>query len=53
MQKSKRRKGDPSTGGPCGSWVPAPKVKASTAWKIHTPKSAWFGPVTVTKVVGA
>lgn len=34
----------------CGSWSNAPRVKASSAWKTHTPKSRYFGPVTVTQV---
>lgn len=51
MKKSSKRKGDPGTlGSPCGSWTPGAKVRAAQPWRIHTPRSRWFGPVTVTKV---
>ena len=50
----KRRKGEGiPTGGPCGSWTPAGKVRAAQPWKIHTPRSRWFSEVTVTKAVTA
>jgi hypothetical protein len=35
---------------PTGSWSVDRKTRAAVAWRIHTPKSRWFGPVTVTKV---
>ena len=35
---------------PTGSWAVDRKTRAAVAWRIHTPKSRWFGPVTVTKV---
>ena len=35
---------------PTGSWSIDRKTRAATAWRIHTPRSRWFGPITVTKV---
>ena len=35
---------------PTGSWNVDRKTRAAVAWRIHTPKSRWFGPVTVTRV---
>lgn len=54
LKKTSKRKGDPGTlGSPCGSWVPAGKIRAAQPWKIHTPRSRWFSEVTVTKAVTA
>jgi hypothetical protein len=46
----KHKKTKQSLGGPCGSWTPSGKVRAAQPWKVHTPRSQWFGPVTVTRV---
>lgn len=35
---------------PTGSWSIDRKTRAAVAWRIHTPRSRWFGPITVTKV---
>ena len=35
---------------PTGSWSIDRKTRAAVAWRIHTPRSRWFGPVTVTRV---
>jgi hypothetical protein len=43
----KKKSNGPSLGGPCGSWTKGSKPRAAQPWRIHTPKSRWFGPVTV------
>lgn len=35
---------------PTGSWAVDRSTRAASTWRIHTPKSRWFGPITVTKV---
>jgi hypothetical protein len=35
---------------PTGSWAVDRTTRAAKTWRIHTPKSRWFGPVTVTRV---
>ncbi len=33
---------------PTGSWSIDRTTRAARTWRIHTPRSRWFGPVTVT-----
>lgn len=35
---------------PTGSYAVDRKTRAAKAWRMHTPRSRWFGPVTVTRV---
>jgi hypothetical protein len=50
MARTKTKKTRMVTVEPTGSWSVDRKTRAAVAWRIHTPRSRWFGPITVTKV---